>query len=139
MEKITSRLTVYFDEPFWVAVCELLDAGQLTVSKIVFGAEPKDCEIYEYFIRNFNRLRFSPPVLADAKTKRKINPKRMQRTIHRELKDVSIGTKAQQAIKLQQEQNKAARKSYHREQSQKEQQRRFELRQEKKKAKHKGK
>lgn len=37
---------------------------------------------------------------------RKINPKRMQHEINGQLQDRGMGTKAQQALKLQHEQNK---------------------------------
>ena len=39
------KLTVYFDEPFWVGVFERCDNGKLSVCKITFGAEPKEQEI----------------------------------------------------------------------------------------------
>ena len=42
MGKVSDRLTVYFDDPFWVAVFERIDNGMLSVSKVTFGAEPKD-------------------------------------------------------------------------------------------------
>ena len=38
-----AKLTVYFDEPFWVGVFEELDGKRLSVCKVVFGAEPTDC------------------------------------------------------------------------------------------------
>lgn len=54
------------------------------------------------------------------------------------LKNDSIGTKAQQALKLQHEQTKIERKAKSREQKEAEKERQFVLRQEKKKAKHRG-
>lgn len=69
---------------------------------------------------------------------RKINPKRMQREINSQLQDRGIGTKAQQALKLQHEQNKLERKCKNREQKEAEKERKYALRQEKKKAKHRG-
>ena len=69
---------------------------------------------------------------------RKINPKRMQREIQSQLQDKGIGTKAQQALKLQHEQCKLERKTKNREQREAEKDRLFALRQEKKKSKHRG-
>ena len=69
---------------------------------------------------------------------RKINPKRMQRQINDQLQVRGIGTKAQQALKLQHEQSKVERKVKSREQREAEKERQFTLRQEKKKAKHRG-
>ena len=69
---------------------------------------------------------------------KKINPKRMQREINSQLQDRGIGTKAQQALKLQHEQYKLERKTQSREQLEAEKERQYALRQEKKKAKHRG-
>jgi hypothetical protein len=89
-------------------------------------------------LKNWHKLKFSPPVKTDRFDERKINPKRMQREIKRQLENRGIATKAQQALKLQHEQNKIERKSKNREQKEAERERKFALRQEKKKAKHKG-
>lgn len=70
---------------------------------------------------------------------RKINPKRMQREISNQLKDKGMGTKAQQALKLQHEQNKIERKTKSKKQKEEEKERQYALRQEKRKAKHRGK
>ena len=70
---------------------------------------------------------------------RKINPKRMQREINNQLQNKGMGTKAQQALKLQHEQNKMERKVKSKEQREVEKERQYALRQEKRKAKHRGK
>lgn len=70
---------------------------------------------------------------------RKINPKRMQREINNQLQNKGMGTKAQQALKLQHEQNKMERKVKSKEQREAEKERQYALRQEKRKAKHRGK
>ena len=38
-----------------------LFGGQLEACRIVFGAEPKDYEVYDFLLKNWHRLRFSPP------------------------------------------------------------------------------
>ena len=68
----------------------------------------------------------------------KSNPKKVQRDIKKSLARNGIGTKSQQALKLQQEQGKLERKVKSREQKQAEDDRRFELKQRKKKEKHRG-
>ena len=35
--------------------------------KITFGAEPKDYEIYDFVLKNYYRLKFSPTVATDVK------------------------------------------------------------------------
>jgi len=138
MQKIESKLTVYFDGPFWVGIYERISDGLLEVSKITFGTEPKDYEVYEYLLQNRYLLRFSPPVKADEKPDAKINPKRMRRIINKQLETQGIGTKSQQALKLQHEENKIIRNKKSREQREAEKQVQFELRQQRKKQKHKG-
>ena len=139
MQKSEAKLTVFFENPFWVAVYERVTDGQLEVCKVTFGSEPKDYEVYDYFLKNWHLLRFSPPVRANAKQDVKINPKRMQRAIQKQLEAQGVGTKSQQALQLQHEEGKAARKKKSRLQKEEEQQRKFELRQQKRKLKHKGK
>ena len=82
-------------------------------------------------------LRFSPAV-ATAEVETKPNPKRMQREVHRQVLDFGIGTKSQQALKPQQEQNKQERESRSREEKLAEAERLFELKQQKKREKHRG-
>ena len=54
------------------------------------------------------------------------------------MKETGIGTKSQQALKLQQEQNKQERKVRSREKKEADELRMFELKQQKKREKHKG-
>ena len=133
-----SSLTVLFETPFWVGVYERMDGGQYTVCKITFGAEPKDHEIWDFLLKNWSKLKFSPPIKAERVEERKINPKRMQREIHSKLQEPGIGTKAQQALKLQHEQNKLECKSASREQRDAKKERQYELHRQKKREKHRG-
>ena len=137
MDKVSGKLTVFFEEPFWVGVFERIGDGKLSVAKVSFGAEPKDYEVYEFIVKHYCSLRFSPAVAAVVKATKK-NPKRMQRDVKKQLQDTGIGTKSQQALKLQQEQNKQVRKLISREQKSAEAKRLFELKQQKKKDKHRG-
>ena len=137
MGNVKGRLTVYFEEPFWVGVFERICDGTLSAAKVTFGAEPKEYEVWEFILRQYDRLCFSPAVAASVKEEKK-NPKRVQRDVKRQLQTEGIGTKSQQALKLQQEQNKQERKVKNREQRRAEAERMFELKQQKKRAKHRG-
>lgn len=139
MCKIENRLTVFFDAPFWVAVYEVCVNGELKAARTVFGAEPKDTEVYEYFLKNFSRLILSPPVAQSRCLKEIRNPKRRQRAIRCELTCKETGTKAQQALQRQREQTAIHRKEISRERRKQRAQEQFELRQRKKKEKHRGK
>ena len=99
-----------FEAPFWIGVYERFDEGYYEVCKITFGSEPKDYEVYDFLLKNWNSLKFSPPIKSEITEERKINPKRMQREINNQLQNKGMGTKAQQALKLQHEQNKMERK-----------------------------
>lgn len=131
-------LTVLFEAPFWIGIYERIDEDKYEVCKITFGAEPKDYEVYEFLLKNWGKLQFSPPIKTELVEERKINPKRMQREINSQLQNNGVGTKAQQALKLQHEQSKLERKTKSREQREAEQERQFALRQKKKKDKHRG-
>jgi hypothetical protein len=133
-----SSLTILFENPFWIGLFERIDGDKYEVCKITFGAEPKDYEVYDFLLKNWHKLKFSPPVKTEKIEERKINPKRMQREINSQLENKGIGTKARQALKLQHEQGKLERKVKSREQKEAEKERQFALRQEKKKAKHRG-
>ncbi len=137
MDKVSGKLTVFFEEPFWIGVFERVSQGELSVCKVTFGAEPKDYEVYDFVLKNYDRLRFSPAVATDVKEASR-NPKRIQREVHKQVQNTGIGTKAQQALKLQQEQMKTERKSANREKREAEKQRQFELKQQKRIRKHKG-
>ena len=137
MDKVSGKLTVFFKEPFWVGVFERVSDGKLSVCKVTFGAEPKDYEIYDFVPKNYYRLRFSPAVATNIKEAGR-NPKRVQREVRKQVQNTGIGTKSQQALKLQQEQLKTERRIVSREQREAEKQRRFELKQQKRKEKHRG-
>ena len=62
MDKASGKLTVYFEEPFWVGVFERIEDGKLSVAKVTFGAEPKDYEVQEYIQKCYFSLKFSPVV-----------------------------------------------------------------------------
>ena len=137
MDKVSGRLTVFFEAPFWVGVFECISDGKLSVCKVTFGAEPKDYEVYNFVLKNYYRLRFSPAVVTDVKETGR-NPKRIQREVRKQVESTGIGTKSQQALKLQQEQWKTERKNANRERREAEKERKFELKQQKRKEKHRG-
>ena len=137
MDRVSGKLTIYFEDPFWVGVFERIENRKLSVAKVTFGVEPKDYDVLEFINRNYYHLQFSPAVETVVKDTKK-NPKRAQRDAKKQTLETGIGTKSQQALKLQQEQNKQERKVRSREQRDAESQRLFELKQMKKRKKHKG-
>ena len=136
------KLTVFFQGPFWVGAFEKTYGENYQISKVIFGSsEPKDYEIYEFLLKNFYTLRFSASLsseeIGEVKEK-KINPKRLQKEIKKEIENRGIGTKAQLAMKEQYETVKLERKKLSREEKDLEKERKFDLKQQKKFMKHKG-
>ncbi|MGI6041248.1 MAG: YjdF family protein [Candidatus Alectryocaccobium sp.] len=137
MGESIGKLTVYFDDPFWVGVFERIEDEKLSVCKVTFGAEPKDYEVLEFILKNYGQLKFSPSV--DVKVRKEAkNPKRIQREARKEIAQSGIGTKSQQALQQQREENKLIRKSISKQKKEAEKQRQYDLKQQKRKEKHKG-
>ena len=84
MDKVNGRLTVYFEEPFWVGIFEHIEDGKLSVAKVTFGVEPKEYEVQEYIQKYYFGLKFSPAVEAIVKDIKR-NPKRMQRSAKKQM------------------------------------------------------
>ncbi len=137
MDSTYGALTVFFEDPFWIGVFERMEDGKLSVCKVTFGAEPKDYEVWEFVLKNYGQLRFSPAVEVAVKEKA-VNPKRVQREARKQTAAAGIGTKSQQALQLQREENKLERQTLNRDRQEAEKQRQFELKQQKRKEKHRG-
>ncbi len=131
-------LTVYFEAPFWVGVFENEEHGRFRVCRVVFGAEPKDCDIYELILKKYYDLKFSKPMDSYAKRSKKPNPKRMNREISKVLKKQGVGTKSQQAVKLAREEHKKEKRKIFKEERIRMKKELFTKKQLKKKEKKKG-
>jgi len=53
METTVSKLTVFFDDPFWAGLMKESAAINTRSQKITFGAEPKDFEAWVYLLENW--------------------------------------------------------------------------------------
>ena len=134
MKKISGKLTVFFENPFWVGIFENIENDNLSVCKVTFGSEPKEYEIYDFILERFDTLKFSNEMKSNFNEKVK-NPKRRQK----ELQSKKFLKKSEEILKLQYEENKKERKVKTKQEKELEKQRKFLLKQEKKKQKHKGK
>ena len=132
-----ASLTVFFEDPFWVGVFERMEDGKLSVCKVTFGAEPKDYEIWEYVLQHYYELVFSPAIEIETRQAAD-NPKRRSRNARKHLENTGIGTKSQQALERQRDEMKTERRQISREEREMEAQRRFEIKQTKKKEKRRG-
>lgn len=137
MDKTRGMLTVYFEEPFWVGIFERISGGMLTVCKVTFGAEPKDYEVQEFILKHYSKLRFSPAVEIKVRSAAD-HPKRRMRNAKKQLEHSGVGTKSQQALQRQREESKTERRRCGKRQKEAEEQRKFDLKQQKRRAKHRG-
>ena len=132
-----ASLTVFFEDPFWVGVFERIEEGKLSVCKVTFGAEPKDYEVFDYILHHYYELVFSPAVEMEIRQAAD-NPKRRSRNARKHLENTGIGTKSQQALQRQREEMKTEHRQISRKEREAEAQRRFVMKQEKKKEKRRG-
>ena len=131
------NLTVFFEDPFWVGVFERRIGKKLSVCKVTFGAEPKDCEVLEFVLNHYYELSFSTAITVGSRQTAD-NPKRRQREARKQMEQSGISTKSQEALRLQREEMKTERRQTSREEREEEEARRFELKQMKRKEKQKG-
>lgn len=139
--KTSIKLTVFFEEPYWVGIFERFYEDSYAAVKVTFGSEPKDYEVYDFIQKNFYKLNFYNSLLLREESNckdKKINPKRLQRIIKKETAKSGVETKAQLAVKLEYESNKLERKKSSKKKEELEKEKKFELKQRKKLAKHQG-
>lgn len=91
----------------------------------------------KFICKHYYDLQFSPAVETIVKKDKK-NPKRVLRDVKKQLQNNGIGTKSQQALKLQHELKKEEYKSNSKHKKQMDAEQKFKLKQQKKKAKHRG-
>ena len=138
MEQNDARLTVFFEDPFWVGLYERSGGGAYEVCKITFGAEPRDQEVHALILERWRELRFSPAVPDGGREDRPVNPKRRQRQIQRQLQSPALSTKALRARQQQRAAGPAAPRRRTREEREAQRQRQLALRREKRREKHRG-
>ncbi|MCD1259283.1 YjdF family protein [Paenibacillus athensensis] len=134
------KLTVFFEDPFWVGVIEEMSEGRLRAARYVFGAEPQDGEVMDFvqhrLLEWFGRVRQSAE--AAMQPERRISPKRLARQTARELQQRGVSTLAQQALQLELAERKREHRSLSREQKEAAAVRKRELARQKAKEKHRG-
>jgi hypothetical protein len=106
------KLTVLFDNPYWIGVLEEERDGNLYVARHIFGAEPSDQLVYEFVLNEMAALqrRMTVGIPIEAGERKAVNPKRMQREVRRELARDGLTSKAREAMRLQIETRKQEHK-----------------------------
>ncbi|MCT4564888.1 MAG: YjdF family protein [Maledivibacter sp.] len=141
MHYVNTSCTILFESPYWIGIFEKTDGKGYSVSRFVFGKEPTGPELYNFMIKYYpKQLSYSKPneEMEKSLTRTKINPKRRQREAAKAMQEKSISTKAQEALRLQYEENKKQRKTASKAKKLERERKKFELKQQKKKEKKKG-
>lgn len=136
------KLTVTYDGQFWIGIIELIEGKKFKAYRYLFGTEPSNIEIYEFVNRDLLKfINRSNQKGIDVKKQKqtKINPKRLQREVAKEMKKKDISTKAQEAIRLELDERKKEKKIMSKEHKEEIKQKKRELRIQKAKAKKRGK
>jgi len=108
------KLTIFFNDPYWVGVLELEHDQRLYAARHIFGAEPSTQEVYEFVLHDLDALlarMTAGIVVEDSSSPKRINPKRAQRELERQ----RVSCKVFDAMRAQIEQNKQARQQETRE------------------------
>ncbi|MFP3668084.1 YjdF family protein [Priestia sp. SIMBA_032] len=135
-------LTIYHDGQFWIGIIEVVEEGKLRAIRYVFGAEPKDTEILDFiYYKLLNIINQSVHSGLDVKGKsnKKINPKRLQRQVAKQINKVGVSTKAQEAMKQEYEEKKKSKKKRAKQYREELKEQKYLMKKQKAKAKHKGK
>ncbi|MBP1631455.1 MAG: hypothetical protein H6Q15_2348 [Bacteroidetes bacterium] len=140
----THSVTITFCPPLWIALFEMHDDGQYSVAREVIGnSEPTGSDIRLFFQRlDYNRLRYTKNLEESANTEnRKFSYKKLQKKVKRETEKTNFKyafTKAQIELKKQQEEMKTNSKRQSVERRMALEEKKFDLKQIKRKEKHRG-
>jgi hypothetical protein len=136
---VSTTLTIFFEDPFWVGVVEWLEGDQLQAARVVFGGEPSAPEVYEFVLCEYYRLDPTAALATpEALPARRRNPKRAAREAAAARQERGPSTYAQEALKLELEQRKVERRAHRRAERDAEQARRFALARQKARERHRG-
>lgn len=140
MSTVKASLTIVFEPPFYKAVFERRVDATYEVGQLNLGpSEPKLSLIYDLVVHHWNKVVFFKQTACDFSTsRRKINPKRLQRLARKSVYQRGIGTKAQKTLQKQLECQKVTRQHNRRTRKVLDQAKRYKLRQAKKIQKHQG-
>lgn len=134
-----SKLTVRFEDPFWVGIIEVENEGGYRVARHVFGAEPTTPEVLRFVCDEWRELRFTDGIQIQVEQANRVNPKRLRRMIEKEIRSSARrGTKAQQALAEQREAAKRESEALSRARREEQRRERFAKKTEKRKRKHRG-
>ncbi|MFD3449465.1 YjdF family protein [Microbacteriaceae bacterium 4G12] len=137
------KLTVYHDGQFFVGLIEVIAENNLKVYRHVFGKEPKDQEVLDFVKMDLQPLiekhvQSGVSIQKEKEEPKKINPKRLQRKVSKELKQSGLSTKSQEALKAENEWRKKEKSVTNKQLREEQKQYKRDIKVQKAKAKHRG-
>ena len=133
--------TIFFESPYWVGTFERIDSEGFAMACNIFGKEPLDAEVYEFVLYYIDKLNFGKPRAFELEIRR-MNPKRKQREVKREMEKFKSATRpstfAQNYMREELERHKKERKTLSKNERDALVERQFLLKQAKRKEKHRG-
>ncbi|MEK5174333.1 YjdF family protein [Heyndrickxia sp. FSL W8-0496] len=135
------KLTIYYDGQFYVGLVETVSNHHLKAYRYIFGNDPKDHEVLDFIYQDLPRLianQQQKGIPVEKKSLKKINPKRLQRMVSKELKQIGTSPKAQDAIKEEYTQRKKEKIIRNKQLKEEQKELKRKLKIQKKKNKHKG-
>lgn len=137
------HITILFDPPYWLALFERFEDQQYSVARVIMDtAEPENTQLKTFFDQlDLLNLSYSRPERIEKAKKEHVSFKKQQKLVKKATTDSKhkhVYTKAQILLKEQFEESKMAHKKQTRLEIEEEENRKFELKQQKRKEKHRG-
>jgi hypothetical protein len=95
---VTSVFTIFFEDPFWVGILEENYNGINYMGKHIFGAEPSNSELLQFYIYEFGNIKKLKIGETDIKTNKMNFEKSMIKSKKAQNK-IGAGTKSQNLFK----------------------------------------
>ena len=132
-------LNVFFNAHCWVALFTKTENNTEKCARVLFEKEPSDVELYKYVLHNYNSLKFSDINRIESSCTPVKNPKRRQREISQIIHDDTRIKRSYEAIKLSiQQDDKKQKRAERKLRKQNRDDYIFDLKQKKRKEKHRG-
>ena len=138
----TIKATIFFEARYWIGTFERIDQEGYSIAKHIFGAEPSDQEVYDFVLNHYLELKFGHLKDEIKLQIHRMNPKRVQREVRREMEKFKQtekpSTMAQDYMREEIEKKKKEKKHITSVEKQARKEEQFTLKQQKKKEKHRG-
>ncbi|MCI2848413.1 DUF2992 family protein [Staphylococcus hominis] len=133
------KLTIFHDGQFFIGLVEYTKNKKSVLAKYTFGTEPDRETILKFIDKELlNLINKSKAITKNKSSRKKINPKRLQRQVAKEQKKKVITTQSQKALKKEQELKKKNSKKRNKQQKEEKKARKRKIKKQKAKEKHKG-